>query len=86
MKLTEEEFATAAAVQNLLLSLTAEGVASLLTTGDLVEFGEVLATLGLQREQGRVMVVINVGYRNAERPMAERSEPDLQSFVRWIAV
>ena len=84
VKLKEEEFATAAAVQNLLLSLAAEGVASLLTTGDLVESDEVLAMLGLKREQGRMMAVVNVGYRNITRPVAQRSEPDLLPFVCWI--
>jgi nitroreductase len=85
VKLKEEEFATAAAVEHLLLSLASEDVGSLLTTGDLAESDELLVVLGIQREQGRVMAVVNVGYRNIERPIAERLELDLGSFVHWMS-
>lgn len=84
VKPKEEEFAVAAAVEHLLLSLTSEGVGSMLKTGELVESEEVLALLGLQREQARVMAVVNVGYRDPDRPLAERPEPDVATRVRWM--
>ena len=80
----EEEFATAAAVQNFMLSLAAAGVDSLLTTGDLAEAPEVAVLVGLPQPPARLMGVINVGYRNPERPIPARAEPALERVVHWI--
>lgn len=80
----EEEFATAAAVQNFMLSLAASGVDSLLTTGDLAESPEVHTLVGLAGEQARVMGVINVGYRNPERRIPPRPDPSLSQVAAWI--
>lgn len=80
----EEEFATAAAAQNFMLSLAASGVDSLLTTGDLAESPEVQALVGLGGEPSRVMGVINVGYRNPERRIAARPDPSLSQVTTWI--
>jgi nitroreductase len=85
VKVKEEEFAVAAAAENLLLSLAAEGVGSMLKTGELVESDEVLALLGLQRDRARVMAVVNVGYRDPNRPLAERPEPDVPALVHWMS-
>ncbi len=85
VKLKEEEFPTAAAIENLLLSLASEGVGSMLKTGEIVESDEVRAMLGLPGEPARVMAAINVGYRDLERPVVERPEPDLPTFVRWMS-
>lgn len=80
----EEEFATAAAVQNFLLSLADAGVGSLLTTGPLAESPEVAALVGLEALGGHVVGVINVGYPNPERPIPRRPEAQLDRVVRWI--
>lgn len=80
----EEEFAVAAAVQNFLLSLSAAGLASLLTTGELAESSEVAQLVGLNAPDARVMGVINVGFRNTERPISARAEPPLDGVVRWL--
>ncbi len=80
----EEAFATAAAVQNFLLSLTAAGVGTLLTTGDLSESSEVAGLVGLREPGARLMGVINVGYRNPERPLPPRPRQALEHVVRWI--
>jgi nitroreductase len=80
----EEEFATAAAIQNMLLALTCANVSTLLTTGDLAESQEMHALVGLGDGQGRIMAVVNVGYRNPARPVPPRAQPDLAKCVRWI--
>lgn len=80
----EEEFAVAAAVQNLLLAFAAEGVGSLLTTGVLAEADEVRRLVGLDTAEARVMGVVNVGYRNIERPLLARPTPDTSAVTRWI--
>jgi nitroreductase len=84
VKRPEEEFATAAAVENLLLALASEGVGSMLKTGQLVESDEVLAMLGLDPQRATVMAVVNVGYRDASRPLAPRHEPDVDALVQWM--
>jgi nitroreductase len=83
VKLGEEEFATACAVQNLLLALTSAGIASLITTGDLAESQEVHDLIGLDRATGRVMAVVNAGYRDPARPLPPRAEPDLAATTTW---
>lgn len=80
----EEEFATAAAVQNFLLALAASGVDTLLTTGDLAESAEVAQLIGLHQPGSRVMGVINVGYRNPDRPIQPRPSPDIFKAVKWV--
>lgn len=80
----EEEFATAAAVQTFMLSLTAAGVDSLLTTGELAESPEVAQLVGLNAPQSRLMGLINVGYRDPERPIPPRPDPPLAAVTTWI--
>ena len=82
--LHEEEFACAAAIQNLLLSLTSNGLSSLITTGDLTESPEVQSLVGIPAGQGRVLAVIDVGYANRARRLAERDAPALSSCLQWI--
>lgn len=85
VELKEEEFAVAAAVQNLLLALAAEEVGSLLTTGALAESEEVHRLVGLRPPEARVLGVVNVGYRNTERPLLARPAPDAAPVTTWIA-
>ncbi|HVZ45598.1 MAG TPA: nitroreductase family protein [Ramlibacter sp.] len=84
VSVAEEEFATAAAVQNFLLSLAAAGVASLITTGELAQSPEVMALTGVAEPHSRVMCVVNVGLRNTERPLAPKPAPDLARIATWI--
>lgn len=81
----EEEFAVAAAVQNMMLALAAEDVGSLLTTGALAESDEVHRLVGLHPPEGRVVGVVNVGYRNTERPLLARPAPDAAAVTTWAA-
>lgn len=81
----EEAFATAAAVQNFLLSLVDAGLDSLLTTGDLAESPEVAALVGLDEPGSYLMGVVNVGYRNPERPLASRTPFQMEQLVHWIS-
>ncbi len=85
VELKEEEFAVAASVQTLMLALAAEEVGSLLTTGVLAESDEVHRLVGLQPPEGRVMGVVNVGYRNTERPLLARPAPDAAAVTTWVA-
>ena len=80
----EEDFATAAAVQNFMLSLADAGVGTLLTTGALAESPEVAALIGLEAPGAHVVGVINVGYPNPERPVPRRADAPLERVVRWI--
>ncbi|VTU13582.1 nitroreductase family protein [Variovorax sp. RA8] len=80
----EEEFATAAAVQNFLLSLADAGVGSLLTTGALAESPEVAALVGLDAPGAHVVGVINVGYPNPQRPIPRRPDAQPDRVVRWL--
>lgn len=84
VKNAEEEFATAMAAQNLMLALAAADVASLLTTGDLVESEELRVALGIDGTPGKVLGVINVGFRHPERPIPPRQIPDPANYTRWI--
>jgi nitroreductase len=83
-KLPEDEFATAAAAQTLMLALASAGVATLLTTGDLAESSEVHQAIGLDRAQGRVMGVINAGLRDPTRPLIPRASQDAATITRWL--
>ena len=80
----EEDFATAAAVQNFMLSLADAGVGTLLTTGALAESPEIAALIGLEAPGAHVVGVINVGYPNPERPVPRRADAPLERVVRWI--
>jgi nitroreductase len=82
-KPAEDEFATAAAAQTLMLALASAGVATLLTTGDLAESPEVHAAIALDAAQGRVMGVINAGLRDPKRPLIPRAAPDPASITTW---
>lgn len=83
VRLAEEEFAVAAAVENMLLSLASAGIGSLITTGDLAESDEVHALIELDRRDGRVVAVVSAGFADPQRPLRRRIEPDLESFVQW---
>lgn len=82
VKLWEEEFATAAAVENLLLALACEDVGALLNTGALALSEEVHALVGL-RPPARVMAVVKMGYRDPERPLPQRPRGDPASVTTW---
>ncbi len=84
VRLAEEEFACAAAVQTFMLSLAAAGVDSLLTTGELAESPEVAALVGLSAPGSRVMALINVGYRNPQRVPSPRPDSPLDQVVTWL--
>jgi len=79
----EEEFATAAAIQIMMLALACANVSTLLTTGDLAESPEMHALVGLGDGQGRIMAVVNVGYRNPARPLPPRAERVLSKYMQW---
>ena len=79
----EEEFATAAAVQIMMLALACANVSTLLTTGDLAESPEMHALVGLGDGHGRIMAVVNVGYRNPARPLPPKAERDLSKCMQW---
>ncbi len=80
----EEDFAVAGAVENMLLAFAAEGIGTLLTTGVLAESEEVHWLVGLTPPESRVMAVVNVGYRDTERPLLARPVPDASAVTTWI--
>jgi nitroreductase len=80
---SEEEFATAAAAHTFMLALTSAGVDSLLTTGDLAQSEEVRELVRMEGSDGKLMGVINVGYRDAERPLMARPAPDPTMATTW---
>jgi nitroreductase len=84
VKAAEEEFATAAAAQNLMLGLASAGLATLLTTGDLVESPELRAAIGMEGSTGKIMGVINVGFQAPDRPLPPRPAPDPATYTKWI--
>jgi nitroreductase len=84
VKANEETFATAAAVQTLLLALAAAGVSTLITTGDLVESTEVGALVGVDPQAGAVLAVISAGFGDPARRVVPRPEPDLERWVTWF--
>jgi nitroreductase len=83
IKVWEEEFATAAAVQNMLLAFTAAGVSSLIATGDLAMSDEVAALVKLPAAPARLMCVVSVGYQDTARPLVARPEPDVAAYTTW---
>ena len=80
---SEEEFATAAAAHTFMLALTSAGVDSLLTTGDLAQSEEVRELVRMEGSDGKLMGVINVGYRDPERPLMARPAPDPTVVTTW---
>jgi len=68
----EEELATAAAIQNLMLALSAAEVSSLWTTGELVESEEVRAAAELGAE-AKILGVVYAGFRDPHRPLPPRA-------------
>lgn len=83
VRAAEESFATAAAVQTLLLALAASGLASLISTGDLAQSEEVHRLIGLAPEAGQVVAVVNAGHADPARPPARRPETDPASYLSW---
>lgn len=79
----EEEFSTAAATQNLMLALTAMGLGSALNTSPVHCSDEVSKLAGM--EDGRVVAVLQVGYRDHERGLVKRPEPVTAGVVTWHA-
>jgi nitroreductase len=84
VKAAEETFATAAAIQNLLLAFAAAGVATLITTGDLALSQEVNDLVRLPEQGGSVMAVVNAGYIDPAGRVAPRPELELDQFVSWF--
>jgi nitroreductase len=85
VKAWEEQFATAAATQNLMLSLAGSSLSTLLTTGELAESPEVKELVGLAQEpEAKLMGVLNVGYRNPERPLPARAVQDIDAVTQWF--
>jgi len=79
----EERFAVAAATQTFMLSLAAAGVDSLLTTGELAESPEVRTLVGMDDANAQLMGVVNVGYRDPERPVRPRPATAVDAFTTW---
>jgi len=77
----EEEFATAAATQNLMLALTSMHLASALSSSPLQVSREVERAAGIV--SGRVIGVLQVGYRDATRELFKRPRPDISGVVHW---
>lgn len=81
--LLEDQFATAAAVENLLLAFAAAGIGTMWGTGRLIETDAVRAAVGLADPRDRIIGAITVGYADPERPLPERTDEDLDRVVRW---
>ena len=77
----EEEFATAAATQNLMLALTSVQLSCAMGSSPLQVSDEVEQAVGI--EGGRVVGVLQIGYRDPGRELFERPEPDTSAVVRW---
>ncbi|VTU13602.1 nitroreductase family protein [Variovorax sp. RA8] len=77
----EEEFATAAATQNLMLALTSMQLSCAMSSSPLQLSDEVEQAAGI--EGGRVVGVLQVGYRDSERELFKRPQPGTAGVVRW---
>lgn len=84
VKLAEEEFATAAAIENLMLALAASGVGSIWTTGELIAGPEMAEVLSLREPQSKVLGMIYAGYADAKRRLPPREPIDHTRFTTWI--
>lgn len=83
--LWEEHAAVAAAVQNLLLAVHAEGLAAIWRSGIYTEAPEVQAYLGVKPEKGdRIMGFVYLGYPDPAAAEPMRPVPKLQGKVQWI--
>lgn len=79
----EKILSSGAAVQNFLLSLQAQGFASIWRSGAVVESGFLKQALGIH-EHDLISAIIYVG--TAAKAIAPRAQTDLSSFVRhWVA-
>lgn len=77
----EDFAATAAAVQNMLLTATAKGLGAMWRTGGMVYNAEVKRHLGLD-ERDRIVAVVYVGRPKTEPSKAQTRK--LDEVVRWI--
>jgi len=82
VKIHEEEMATAAAIQNLMLALSSAGIGSLWTTGDTAASDEIKTALGLE-SNGRVIGVVQIGYADRDRTLPARAAADLATISTW---
>jgi nitroreductase len=77
----EEEFATAAATQNLMLALTSLQLVSALNSAPWQVSEEVEELVGIGA--GRVVGVLQVGYRDPARELLKRPQPTTAGVVHW---
>lgn len=77
----EEEFATAAATQNLMLALTSMQLVSALSSSPWQVSREVEELVGIG--SGRVVAALQVGYRDPDRELLKRPEPTTSGVVHW---
>ena len=82
VKPLEEQFATAAAVQNLMLALAAAEVSSIWTTGELVDSEELRNAAGLALGD-KVLGVIYAGLRDPSRPVPARAAMEASDVTTW---
>jgi nitroreductase len=84
VKVHEEEFATAAAIENLMLALAAAGVGSIWTTGELITGPEMAEVLSLREPHSKVLGIIYAGYADKGRQLPPREPIDHTRFTTWI--
>ena len=84
VKQQEEEFATAVAIENLMLALAALNIGSLWTSGDFVTGFELASTLSINTAYSKVLGVVHVGYADAKRPLPPRDFVPHDQFTTWI--
>ncbi|WP_077000549.1 nitroreductase family protein [Variovorax sp. KK3] len=77
----EEEFATAAATQNLMLALTSMQLVSALNSAPWQVSEEVEQLVGIGA--GRVVGALQVGYRDPDRELLKRPRPTTAGVVHW---
>lgn len=81
--LLEDQFATAAAVENMLLAFASAGIGTMWGTGRLIETDAVRAVAGLSDPRDRIIGSITVGYADPERPLPDRADEDPGRVTRW---
>jgi len=79
----EDQLATAAAIENLLLAFSSAGVGTIWGTGRLIQTDSVRALVGMRSPEERILAAITVGYPDPERPLPERPEEDPSLVTRW---